>query len=171
MIDRSAKILYGTNKVGKRFRKLLDDKQGLILWMLFEGHLSAHSAHINFISVSGTRATLSEVIYSPLRNVLVHEGRLPENIRITSDATIGYKEDVFILSRAIIIALLLMLISLPFNARFKEFKTFILQFQSGLTLDLSDVWGNEHLLIAKLEKLFGMDYKPPPPHEHTSPAP
>jgi hypothetical protein len=166
LIDSTAKILYGTKKVGKRFRKLLDDKQALIFWLFTEGRFNVDGIHITFDSGCGghSKKTLSEILYDPLRNVLVHEAHFPKDIRITTDLTFGYENGVFLFPRSLVLALLLMLISIPCNVRYKELATYKLNLANGTAIDLTGVWGNEQLLIAELEKVCGRDYKPPSPH-------
>lgn len=160
LIDSSAKKLYGTKKVGRRFRKLLDDKKVLIFWLFTGGRFNVDGIHVTF--GTDNPKTLSELIYDPLRNALVHEAQFPKDMRIITEPAFGYDNGVFLFPRSLVLALLLMLISLPCNVRYKERLTYGLSL-GGTTIDLTGVWGNEQLLIAELEKVFGRPYKPLPP--------
>jgi len=165
LIDSSAKKLYGTKKVGRRFRKLLDDKKELIFWLFTEGRFNVAGIHVTFNSGCNTLSakTLSELLYDPLRTVLVHEAQFPKDMRITNDLTFGYENGVFFFPRSLVLALLLMLISLPCNLRYKEPATYKLNLVNGTTIDFTGFWGNEQLLICELEKVWGRKYKPLPP--------
>lgn len=153
IIDKSAKDIYGGNKVGKRFKKLLDDNQDILYLVMSGGKINVpHYADIRYCEdkISLISHKLSDIIYEPLRNCLVHDAELPKSIIIGNK--IGFKNGYFQMPKMVVWGLVLMLIALPCNLKYK-WDNFILIINRK-PINFDDCWGNKKNLMDKLNQAF-----------------
>lgn len=153
IIDKSAKDTYHIDGVGKRFRKLLDDNQDLLYWVMTNGKAKPPIDSTILFSEDnfGSKThTLSALIYKPLRNCLVHDAEIPKNIMIGNK--LGFENGNFNMPVLLIWGLLFMLISLPCNLHLKWDCCII--YYNNRPIDLNDCWGNKQLLMEKLKGIF-----------------
>ncbi|MBI5966358.1 MAG: hypothetical protein HY882_00675 [Deltaproteobacteria bacterium] len=143
-LDITAKKTYG-GKSGERIKRYIREHQ-YILTRIATLHLEVHGDMA--FQVSGDKyMKFEEVVYKLVRCALLHEGELDPRIKIVDSPSIGVDENgVFLLSKLMVYALFLLLISDPKN------KTINWPNTASFTIDdkkikFSDVQGNVQKLV------------------------
>lgn len=153
IIDKSAKAIYGGKKVGQRFKRLLEDNQDILYSVMSGGKIKVpHFATIRYVedNLNLNSHKLSDIIYEPLRNCLIHDAELPKNIIFGNK--IGFKNGYFQMPKLIVWGLVFILITLPCNFEYK-WDNFVLFFNRK-PINFDDCWGNKKNLLYKLNKAF-----------------
>ncbi|MDL1991912.1 hypothetical protein [Vibrio parahaemolyticus] len=115
LIDGAGKKLYGINKNGERFKKILADNNDFLYWMMSGGGLVlVNDADVNFIKNNKENTSLGQAVYKLVRNSLLHEAELSDKIEFVDDGKIGfYGDGKMVVPKNLIWSLAFMLVYLP----------------------------------------------------------
>jgi hypothetical protein len=102
-------------------------------------------------ALGGTCIPLEDIIYKSIRGFLIHEAKLPTNVRFTEEALYGVRSDVFHIPVLFIYALILAVIGASTNASL-SFGSSLIMTVHGTNLVLDELWGNAD----KIRKLLGL---------------
>ena len=90
LIDAAGKELYGINRTGERFRKVLEENNEFLHWMMTGGLVVLGKGADLVYSRKGKKdITLTQAVYSLIRNSLLHEGLLSDEIEFVDDTRLG----------------------------------------------------------------------------------
>lgn len=143
-LDAISKKHYG-GKPGDRIKKYIRDNQFIItrIGML---DLEVHG-DIIFRVAGGRDMTFEEVVYKLIRCALLHEGELDSRISIIDSPIIGLDDEgKFLLSKKMIMAFLLLLVSDPLNSRI-EWPSSASFSSEGRTIEFNYIKGNRSKLV------------------------
>jgi hypothetical protein len=143
-LDAIAKRHYG-GRPGTRIKRYIRNNQFIItrIGML---HLEVHG-DIIFQVAGGREMTFEEIAYKLIRCSLLHEGELDTRINITDTTSIGLDDEGnFLLSRKMIMAFFLLLVSDPKNSRIQWPSTASFTVE-GTTVEFNNIKGNPTRLV------------------------
>jgi len=147
LIDGAGKKLYGIKKPGERFKKVLEENNDFLYWMMTGGmFVMEKGADIIFARTGKENINLSQSIYKLVRNSLLHEGELSEEIKFVDDGRLGPDGDKVVFPKSLIWALAFMATYLPCykNNCPDSYRLTI----SGVPMPLQESWGNKDNIIA-----------------------
>ena len=149
-LDITAKKKYG-GKPGERIKKYIRENQYAITRIAML-HLEVHGDMIFSVS-ENKHMKFEELLYKFVRCALLHEGELDKRIKIVSSASLGVDSDGrFILSKHMIYAFFLLLVSDPQNGMIKwpDTASFTAENQ---TYKFSDIQCNTKRLVDIFRKI------------------
>ena len=148
-IDATAKIKYSKKlRTGERFRKFIQENQEFILYValgcgprfIFEGDGNMKFMH---------RGSLAQVVYKYVRNALLHEGEVSDDIVFRHGPVIGHEGDKFIVSSELIVGMLLSVIGDQKNAS-QKLKTEVTLNIAGKKIPVNSIWGRLDIVKASV---------------------
>ena len=142
LIDGAGKKLYGIKKPGERFKKVMSDNNPFLYWMLTGGmFVMADGADFVFGREDKGNINLGQSIYKLVRNSLLHEAELSEEIEFVDEGRFGPEGNKIIFPKSLIWGLAFMLSYLECYKTDcpKNYQLSI----SGVPMPLSDTWGSK----------------------------
>ena len=86
IFDNACKKTWPRDGVGKRFKRGVQETEDIITFLMLGGRGTMTNC------VYGTMK-LPEIIYKHLRNTIIHEGKMPKNVRIVDEPKIVIDDD------------------------------------------------------------------------------
>jgi hypothetical protein len=81
LIDGAGKRIYGLNKNGERFRKVVDDNRDFLYWFISNGALHLTEKGELLFTINNKKHRLASALYTLSRNGLLHEGTSSDTIK------------------------------------------------------------------------------------------
>ena len=142
LIDGAGKKLYGIKKPGERFKRVLSDNNDFLYWMLSGGMMvMAEGADLVFSREGKGNINLGQSIYKLVRNNLLHEAELSDEIEFVDEGRFGPDGGKVVFPKSLIWALAFMLCYLecykddcPRNYQLSI---------SGVPMPLNELWGDK----------------------------
>jgi len=149
LIDGAGKKLYGMKRTGDRFRKVISDNNDFLYWMMSGGMLKLdQGADLLFSRPDKPNINLAQSLYKLVRNSLLHEGELSDEIEFVDQNRFGPAGRKIVLPKNLIWALAFMVVYLPCY-RDNCPRTYSLRI-SGVQMPLQECWGDR----SKIEDFF-----------------
>lgn len=152
LIDGAGKKLYGIKKPGERFKKVLEDNNDFLYWMMTSGmFVMEKGADLVFSREGKGNINLSQSIYKLVRNSLLHDGELSSEIEFVDDGRLGPSDGKVIFPKNLIWALAFMVSYLPCykNNCPHSYRLSI----SGISMPLQESWGSKE----KVKEFFARE--------------
>ncbi len=152
MLDKAAKHNYPRLKVGARNRKLFDENESFIWWIMSDGQVKFPKNSTITFSTKEHPKTLGQILYGILRNDIIHDVVFSDEIELDDlKLRIGpRKEGGFYFPTRLIWAMILIFVYQPtYNNCCPE--NFIVDFGDGCQLDLREMWGCEQKVRKEIE--------------------
>lgn len=147
LIDAAGKKLYGIKKPGERFKKVLEENNDFLYWMMTGGMLvMGKGADLVFSRKGKGNINLAQSLYKLVRNSLLHEGELSEEIEFVDDGKLGPDGEKVVFPKNLIWALAFMVTYLPCyrNNCPDSYRLSI----SGVPMPLQESWGSKDKVMA-----------------------
>ena len=129
--DATAKKEYPReNKVGVRYKRFLRDNQDIITNIAFLG--------TTFIDCRFGGKTIEEIIYTALRNPLLHEGEM--QMKFTDEVAVAWKDGVYHFPKTFVLGGLLAVIGAKSNANQKLPGRYAVTIR-GRSYEVNQLWG------------------------------
>ena len=144
-IDISGKKKWPKKKVGERFKDFIREHESLIFFMTI-GIKGEAKPMFSFPGANGERYDIAHVYYKAVRNGLLHDGEISENLKIVEDNVFMWVDGKITISKMILMALILAVVCDPVNANEKFGKRHVITFSDGAVIKLHEMWGNKENL-------------------------
>ncbi|RRS08697.1 hypothetical protein EAG18_10910 [Pseudoalteromonas sp. J010] len=149
-IDVSSKRKWPKQKkVGERYKNFIREHESLIYFMLL-GIKGDTKPLVSFPNPNGDRYDIAHVYYKAVRNGLLHDGKISDNLSVVDENVLIYKDGKITISKMILMALMLAVICEPVNCNERLSKSYTVTFTNDIDINLNDFWGKRELLYQKI---------------------
>jgi hypothetical protein len=141
-IDASGKKKRPNKGVGVRYKEFIRDHESLIYFMIV-GIKSSAKPVMSFPLNNGDTIDIAHAYYKSVRNGLLHDGEIGDNLEVVEGNVIGYKDEKISISTTILWALILAVVCDPINANEKLEGTHTLTTSKGNKIHIHESWGKQ----------------------------
>ncbi|MEW8000627.1 MAG: hypothetical protein AB2795_18930 [Candidatus Thiodiazotropha endolucinida] len=153
LIDKAGKEIFGLKNTGKRFKKIINDNQEFLYWVMSNGGVLMTKDSKLYYDFGHYKTELPGLIYKLVRNNLLHEAEISDQILFVKEIRFGPQPDgTIVFPINLIWSMALMLTYLPCYER---------HCPSDLSVSLNDVninfkdcWGDKDKLLSYINKAY-----------------
>jgi hypothetical protein len=155
-VDATARKRFGDIGNRRRFTGFLAENEDFLVYgaLSFTTHLYV-KGKLSFDKLG----TLPELIYTNLRNPLLHEAETGDNVMLLlreREISFGFKDQKFVVSQQLVLAMLLLVIGAKENEKMNFDRPWMLTV-NGNDLSLNHLWGQMDII----KRQVGFEERPP----------
>jgi len=139
-IDASGKKKRPSKGVGVRYKEFIRDHESLIYFMAI-GIKGDSKPIVVFPGENGNNYDIAHAYYKSVRNGLLHDGEISENLEVVNGNVLTYKDGKISISKIILWALVLAVVCDPINANETFGREYTVTFTNGGEIELHNMWG------------------------------